>query len=69
MKGSKMYHITIERNDEVVEDWHGKIFSDEIGKADSMTKSGDTLTVVWSLECLDGYEDTDEVLYQRHIDK
>ena len=69
MKEHKMYHVTIERNNQVVEDWYGKVFSDEIGKADSMTESGDTLCVVWSLECLDGYEDTDEVLYQRHIDK
>ena len=64
-----VYHVQIERENEVVRDWYGKDFSATISEADSITQSGDTLSVVWALECLDGYEDTDEVLYQRYIDK
>ena len=64
-----MYHIQIEREDEIVEDWYGDSFSDEVNKAERKTVNGDKLTITWALECLDGYEDTDEVMYNRHIYK
>ncbi len=64
-----MYHLQIEREDEVVHDWYGEVFSDEVNTANKLTIDGDRLKITWALECLDGYEDTEEVMYNRHIYK